>query len=217
MMGKWLGIFALAVALATAALLTHSLRERRAAERAQLLWLYAVQLDAERSATAAAGGDPVPAAPSANATAAEAASAATAHNPATLPILLAVDPRSGLAVLQSANALTHIIGRNQPLPASPWRLDDLGPDFVELSNSPDGNRQRLRLYRQDLHRPHRLISDRIETPTVERMILLPLQPVTEDANPATSAPQTTATPPGTAGVPPADHAPPPSPDSGAMP
>lgn len=183
-MGRYWGILALAIVLATAALLTHSVQERRRAERAELLWQYVVHLDNERLATEAADHDSGPAALSASATPAASAAAANstaAASAGALPVLLAVDPRSGLAVLRSADALTHILATNQSLPLSPWRLTDIGPDFVELSGSHNGNRQRLRLYRQDLQRPHRLISDRVETPTVERMILLPLQPVTTSA------------------------------------
>jgi hypothetical protein len=66
-------------------------------------------------------------------------------------------------------------------------LQEIGPDFVELSGTKDGNRHRLRLYRQDLQRPYRLISDRIATPPLERMILMPLQPVPVTADPAGEA------------------------------
>lgn len=214
-MGRYWGILALAIALATAALLTHQARERRQAERAALLWQYVLHLDNERLATEAADHDSGPAALSASATptaSAAADSSTAAASAAALPVLLAVDPRSGLAVLRSADALTHILATNQSLPFSPWRLTDIGPDFVELDGNIDGKRQRLRLYRQDLQRPYRLISDRVETPTVERMILLPLQPITDDTTPATET-----APPGTAGVPPAGHAMPPGPDSGARP
>jgi hypothetical protein len=233
-MGRWWGIIALAAGLATAALLLSAAHQRQQAELATPLWRVTAQsgetllIDAT-GATAPTGSasqlvttrpatpsSPAPAPTGPAPAALETTASKQPHTATSLPILLAVDPRTGLAVLQSADASNHTLAAGADLPTSHWRLDAIGPDFVELSGNHDGSRQRLRIYRQDLQRPHRLISDRVAQPVVERMILLPLQPVT-DASAAGTEAAAEGAPPGTAGVPPADHIPPLSADSEAQP